>query len=171
MNRHRMVSCFVLGAGLLLAGCSTISTRISCNQSVFDAATAEQQEQIRAGRIGIGFTKPMVRMALGQPDRVSTRVDATGSSEIWTYMKTYYTTTSTTGSTWCGTWPYGYHGTSLRPDGTLSDNPYPAGARGYHRRFYDSFYYSNDGRSTLDSKITFQNEKVVSFEAQGLRRR
>ncbi len=81
------VGWFVLAAGLVLAwaGCASPASRISQNQSEFDAYPADTQAKIRAGEVAVGFTAPQVRMALGVPDRVYTRTTDTGSSEVWVY--------------------------------------------------------------------------------------
>ena len=44
------------------------------------------QAKIRAGRIDVGFTPEMVQVALGDPDRKSTRTTAAGTSEVWAYF-------------------------------------------------------------------------------------
>lgn len=41
---------------------------------------------IRRGQVDIGFTGEMVRLALGEPDRISTRRDTDGTSEVWSYV-------------------------------------------------------------------------------------
>lgn len=81
------LSALLLVAGLaLVAGCSTPDTRISHNQEYFNSLPADQQALIREGKVGIGFNKEMVKLSLGDPDRVRTRTDATGTSEIWAYV-------------------------------------------------------------------------------------
>ena len=70
---------------LLLAGCSTVASRIDRNRAAFDRYPPEVQQKIRAGQIAIGFTQDMVRMALGDPDHVYQRTTAAGQSEIWGY--------------------------------------------------------------------------------------
>lgn len=72
-------------AAVLLAACSTVDSRIRAQQSLFDSYPPQVQREIRAGQIALGFTPDQVHMALGKPDRVVQRSDATGSSEIWVY--------------------------------------------------------------------------------------
>lgn len=43
------------------------------------------REKVVAGQIDLGFTREQVTVALGEPDRVFTRTDANGTSEIWSY--------------------------------------------------------------------------------------
>ena len=80
---------FPIAAGLLLllvAACSTPNSRISSNSSQFDTWPADIREKVRAGKVEVGFTMPMVRLALGNPDRQFTRTTARGSSEVWGYF-------------------------------------------------------------------------------------
>ncbi len=70
---------------ILVAGCSTTSSRISKNQQLFDTYPAAVQANIRAGKIDIGYAPEMVMMALGEPDRRYTRTTEHGASEVWAY--------------------------------------------------------------------------------------
>ncbi|HTB81658.1 MAG TPA: hypothetical protein VK717_12305 [Opitutaceae bacterium] len=73
-------------AGLVwLAACSTPSTRIQQNPAAFDRCTPDQQELIKQGKVALGFDVEMVKLALGDPDRITTRTDASGTSEVWHY--------------------------------------------------------------------------------------
>lgn len=74
----------------LLAGCSTPEARIQRNPEAFARLAPEEQQLVREGKVAIGFTPEMVRLALGNPDRVYTRTDANGVSESWSYT-TYET--------------------------------------------------------------------------------
>ena len=75
-----------LAAALLLAGCSTVSSRISKNQQLFDTWPENVQTSVRAGQVEVGFTPEMVTMALGEPSRRYTRSTSQGSSEVWAYQ-------------------------------------------------------------------------------------
>jgi hypothetical protein len=76
-----------LTVGLItLAGCSTPETRIAKQPELFNRLTPDQQQMIREGRVGIGFDTEMVKLALGEPDRVRERIDENGRSEVWTYL-------------------------------------------------------------------------------------
>lgn len=74
-----------LGAALL-AGCSTVESRIKDNPEVFNKLTPEQQSLVKAGQIALGFQSDAVKLALGDPDRISTRTDADGVTTIWHYV-------------------------------------------------------------------------------------
>ena len=69
----------------LLSACSTPETRIADRRAVFDALPAEVQQKIRGGKVEIGFTPDMVRMALGEPARIFMRQTETGATEVWIY--------------------------------------------------------------------------------------
>ncbi len=78
---------FTLICGLaILSGCSTPETRIAKQPEVFNRLTPDQQQMIREGRVGIGFDMEMVKLALGDPDRIRERTDSSGRSEVWTYV-------------------------------------------------------------------------------------
>jgi len=76
----------MLVAMAALAGCASPATRIRANPELFATITPADQELIKQGKIALGFTPDMVRLALGRPDVVSQRTDASGTSEIWRWQ-------------------------------------------------------------------------------------
>lgn len=68
---------------LLLAGCAINESRRR-SAEVIAQSTPEQQEMMKRGKIAVGFTKEMVRTALGGPNLVQENPDMP-SSEIWSY--------------------------------------------------------------------------------------
>jgi outer membrane protein assembly factor BamE (lipoprotein component of BamABCDE complex) len=70
-----------------LAGCQTPESRIKGSPEVFARLTPDQQAMVKAGQVGIGFTPDAVKLALGDPTRVTERVDATGKTEVWHYTE------------------------------------------------------------------------------------
>jgi len=70
----------------LVAGCSTPDTRIKDRPEAFAKLNPDQQAQVKAGQIALGFDKEAVRLALGEPDRVITVTDPQGRHEIWHYV-------------------------------------------------------------------------------------
>lgn len=84
-----LVVAFVL---LALAGCSSPASRIKKEPEAFARLAPEQQELIKQGKVALGFDQEMVKLALGDPDRVRTRLDSTGKTEVWHYT-THYTDT------------------------------------------------------------------------------
>jgi len=75
----------ILAAIALFAGCATPQTRIATNRALYDTLPAESQALIQEGRVAVGFTPDMVKLALGEPDRVYSRTDKSGTSESWAY--------------------------------------------------------------------------------------
>ena len=92
----RLIPCLL--AIVLLAGCSTPDSRIAKAQSPFDRLPAEAREKIRAGQVDVGFTPEMVRLALGEPDRVYLRQSDQGETEVWGYRDRGHVSVS--GSVW-----------------------------------------------------------------------
>lgn len=70
---------------IVLGGCSSPESRIKENPAAFARCTPQQQELIKQGKVDIGFDQEMVKLALGEPDRVYERTDAAGRSETWVY--------------------------------------------------------------------------------------
>lgn len=60
------------------------ASRIRQNPELFAQLDPVEQDAVRRGEVAVGFTSDMVRLALGEPDRVETRTDIAGS-EIWNY--------------------------------------------------------------------------------------
>jgi len=73
-------------AGLALAGCSTPDSRIAANPAAFAALNPQQQALVKAGQVGIGMSMDAVKLALGDPDRVTLRTDASGETQVWHYV-------------------------------------------------------------------------------------
>ena len=85
------ISKLLLGLGALLfavglAGCATPEARIEKNPAAFARLSPTQQEMIKQGQVGVGFDQEMVKLALGEPDRVRARTDAQGTTEVWSYV-------------------------------------------------------------------------------------
>jgi hypothetical protein len=88
-TRLKSFQAAVAAGGLIavfaLAGCATPEARIQKNPELFASLAASDQQAIKEGRAALGFTPEMVKLALGDPDRVLTRTDASGVSEVWRY--------------------------------------------------------------------------------------
>jgi len=72
-------------AAAFLAGCSTPSTRIRDNPAEFTRLTPAQQSLVLAGQPGLGFDMDAVKLALGDPDRVTTIQTKDGTDTVWHY--------------------------------------------------------------------------------------
>jgi hypothetical protein len=71
---------------LFAASCATPDSRAKKNEAAFNSWPADVQQKVRAGKVDVGFTPDMVRVALGAPDRVATRTTAQGVAEVWVYF-------------------------------------------------------------------------------------
>ncbi|MFT3869606.1 MAG: hypothetical protein QM715_14215 [Nibricoccus sp.] len=132
------VACLTLA---FLAGCSTPEARINQNPEAFAKLSPGDQQLIREGKVAVGFTQEMVKLALGDPDKIYTRTDANGVNEAWSY---------TTYETDAGVILYrGY----------------------YHRYWCDPFYYPyyasyGNRRDREYLKVVFTEGRVSLIEKQ-----
>ena len=86
MNSKMLTSCFTLCIVIFLS-CSTPDSRIRKNQELFDTYPPDVQDSIREGKVKIGFTEDMVRMALGNPNETAVNVTKEGEVHVWAYTK------------------------------------------------------------------------------------
>jgi outer membrane protein assembly factor BamE (lipoprotein component of BamABCDE complex) len=70
----------------LFVGCETPETRISSSPEVFARLTPDQQALVKAGQIAVGFGMDAVKLALGDPNRITINTDKTGQHEVWHYV-------------------------------------------------------------------------------------
>ena len=90
LTAHLIIS----ASASLLMGCySTPQSRIDQNPDLFASFSEEQKTLILKGKIELGFTQEMVRMAAGPPHQKTTKENQAGVGEVWTYYK-YRTITS-----------------------------------------------------------------------------
>ena len=89
-NTLALFGAVAAAAGLFLAGCSTPATRIGANPEAFAQLNPQQQALVRAGQVSVGMPESAVELALGHPDRVTTRTTAQGTTEIWHYVEYDY---------------------------------------------------------------------------------
>lgn len=79
---------FALLIGPLLgAGCSTVGSRIERHQQEFSSWPEAVRQKVAAGEIELGFTAQQVRVALGEPHRISTQATTDGPAEVWSYRR------------------------------------------------------------------------------------
>lgn len=81
----------IVSAAIMAAGCvSTPERRILKEPGVFAAFPAPVQDKVRRGEIDVGFTRDMVRLAMGAPHQLQSRTTEAGVTEIWIYMGARY---------------------------------------------------------------------------------
>lgn len=131
----------LLAALVFFAGCASPAARIKRNQEIFNALAPAEQALIREGKVAIGFTQDMVRLAVGDPDQRWVRTDAKGQSEVWSYS-TYDTRLGS--PLYRGYYHWAYGG-------------YP---------LYGDVLYSADARAREIFKVTFFEGKVAEIEQQ-----
>jgi hypothetical protein len=79
---------FVFPAALCLAlisGCDTPASRIQDSPQIFARLNPDQQAMVKAGQIAVGFDMDTVKLALGDPSRVTINTDKDGQREVWHY--------------------------------------------------------------------------------------
>ena len=81
-----LLSAFLLGS-LLGAGCSTVGSRIERHREGFSSWPAVVRQKVAAGEIELGFSAEQVRVALGEPHRISTQATPDGPAEVWSYRR------------------------------------------------------------------------------------
>lgn len=72
----------------VLGACSTPHARIQRNLAQFQSYPEEARRAISSGKVALGFTEEMVRMALGSPSRIYRRTTAQGIYDVWVYRAT-----------------------------------------------------------------------------------
>jgi len=77
----------ILLAATLIAGCSSIDSRIKQNSATFAQLSPRDQQIIRYGYIAVGFTPDMVYMALDNPEK---KIPGPGpNDQTWVYRNFY----------------------------------------------------------------------------------
>ena len=85
LNRPAFVWCALSFSLLILLGCASPEQRIKKNPELFQSFPPDVQELVKQGQVAIGFTAEMVTMALGEPNRIYSRVTSGGTSDVWSY--------------------------------------------------------------------------------------
>lgn len=82
---RRLALFAALAASLLVSGCDTVAVRVLTNYDTFSKLDPKVRANIVRGRVELGYTPEMLRLALGRPDRAYVPGYAAGREEIWTY--------------------------------------------------------------------------------------
>jgi hypothetical protein len=67
-------------------GCNTPDRRIRQNPELFLSLEPAEQEMVRQGQVGIGFTPEMVTLAWGRPDFRQTNRTEEAETVTWTWV-------------------------------------------------------------------------------------
>jgi outer membrane protein assembly factor BamE (lipoprotein component of BamABCDE complex) len=89
MKTTYLLSVLLLGA-FAFAGCSTPESRIARSPEVFAQLTPQQQALVKMGQVGVGCDMNAVKLALGEPDRITVRTDSKGQTQTWHYVEAAY---------------------------------------------------------------------------------
>ncbi|MFI5357151.1 MAG: hypothetical protein ACHQ4G_07435 [Opitutales bacterium] len=148
MKTNKLFTVLAASGIFMLAGCATTpAARIRNNPAAFAQLTPKEQTLVQSGQVGLGFSPDAVKLALGEPDRVTARTDAQGQVMVWHYTETvYYDGAYVYGGPYWRGW--GHRGWG----GYWGPRPYPIG----EVRTYDSF------------RVEFRYGQVVAF-SQDLR--
>ena len=85
--RPTHVVVFLAIATTALACASTPAKRIEENQSLFDGYPVQVQENLKMGKVDVGYDEDMVHMALGEPDQTSIELTEEGETTFWAYTR------------------------------------------------------------------------------------
>ena len=75
---------FCCATTLLLSGCNTAAVRVLTNYEAFSQLDPKVRANILRGRIELGYTPEMVRLALGRPN-YSSSAAVKGGYDVWSY--------------------------------------------------------------------------------------
>ena len=129
-------------AAVSLTGCSTTASRIRANPEAFSRLTPEQQSLVRGGQVGLGFNMDAVKLALGNPDRITTTLNNDGATTVWHYA-------------------------SYEADGHLLYTGYYHAGRGWWGGPSSFYYLDYPNRRVHDRfSVQFRGDRVSSITAE-----
>jgi len=155
-NTRSLIAAAAFSGALVLAGCNaTPDARIRSNPEAFAQLTPQEQALVKAGQVGLGFSAEAVKLALGNPDRITLKTDATGQVQVWHYIETvYYDGAFLYGGPYWGGWGgWGGRGRGYWGGGWGAFDgwgPYPVGPV----TTYDHF------------RVVFRNGRVIQFNQE-----
>ena len=98
-----------------LAGCSTVERRAGEHARMLASLPPDVKQNVREGKIDIGYTTDLVYVALGSPDRVYSRRTAESETVVWVYTKREPAFDRAWGAGFWGWYgPAGFHGEGSR---------------------------------------------------------
>jgi len=75
-----------LATSLLFSGCDTVAVRVLTNYETFSKLDPKVRANIVRGRVELGYTHEMVRLALGRPNHSSSAAAVKGGYDFWSYF-------------------------------------------------------------------------------------
>jgi hypothetical protein len=150
---------------LVLAGCSTVETRISGHPEMYQSLSSRDQTLVNQGQIRDGMSRNGVWLAWGSPDRKVFGNMRGRATETWIYL--HYTTAPYGYGYPYGSFGYGY-GFGLTTVGVAGRHRHFNGRNFifFGSPFYDPFFYSYIPPSIPYpyKMVTFAGDRVVSFQ-------
>jgi len=150
-------------SALILAGCSTIETRISENPEMFNRLSENDRALVQQAKIRDGMPQDAVYLAWGRPDGRTRGFVRGRPAETWIYN----TTTSAPGGYGFGGLGYGGFGYGRHGGyGYLRRHHYGRHLYYGYGPFFDPFYYGrgSDIVSYPERTVSFQNGRVVAYQ-------
>ena len=132
----------VVGTTLMLAGCSTVVSRVEQHSTLFESLDRQTQAVLLNGQAEIGYTMDMAYIAFGAPNELRRQQTETGNSITWIYQ-----------------YPglLDYHGTSAHSYSLFSHR-----LGGYHYSPHHPYHGSHAVRDYL--RIVFVDGRITSIE-------
>ncbi len=78
-----------LVVSLLLAGCSTVESRIGEHADLFASLDRETRDNLLSGRVELGYSMAMAYIAFGAPSEVHRGKTEKGETVTWVYQYSY----------------------------------------------------------------------------------
>ncbi len=151
---------FLVAALALLAGCSTIDSRIKENPATFSKLNPKQQQMVRNGYIAVGFPQDAVYIALDKPEKI---IPGTGpGEETWVYANFYSSDGRSIGmSSKVSTSMARGGGTTKGPSATSSSS---RGVQPTYQLEYDPAAEDIKAESTIRVHVIFKNSRVADIQ-------
>ncbi|MBS0632909.1 MAG: hypothetical protein JSS11_13420 [Verrucomicrobia bacterium] len=158
--KSSLKSGFVLIAalGLLLAGCSTIDSRIKERSDSFTKLNKKQQQMVQNGYIAVGMPEDAVYMALDKPEKI---IPGAGPGEdTWVYANFYSSDGRSIGMS-----------AKVTPQASGSGMKGPSQTSAAGRGVQPSYQLSYDpaaedikAESTIKVHVIFKNSRVADIQ-------
>ncbi|HEX8679122.1 MAG TPA: hypothetical protein VF683_04145 [Chthoniobacterales bacterium] len=157
--RQALIACAV-SFSFLLAGCTTIDTRIAERQEAFRSMSPADQALVQQGKVREGMPKDAVYIAWGPP---SQRIPGRNRGQV---VETWVYDATAAGDYYPGGFYYGgRYGYGLGY-GHFGSYRHRFGRRHYfYDPFYDPFFYNSANIVRYPERtISFQNGRVIAFQ-------
>jgi hypothetical protein len=153
-----------ISLSFILAGCSTVDSRIQEKPAAFQRLSASDQALVRDGKIREGMSRDAVYIAWGEPSEHAPGRNRGQIVDTWIY---YATVAGEYEGPFYYGYPYGYglgygfYGGRVGRFGRFGR--FHGGL--YYDPFFDPFFYDHANIARYPERIvSFQNGRVISFQ-------